>query len=246
MKLRMLTTITALFIAGATASPALAQNRDTREPMGVSSEASADTSDTALANQSLRANDVSTFDVLGFKLGMAPREITRVARQVNMVRKYRRPALTNTFEALATMEANRTLSQPLPVPAGQVIIHEVGITPDGSHMEINFYATPDGSRASYYKYSTKPNGQTRDQLKQTIIAKYGKPDWDMGDQMFWCGGVPECRNVPEGNDRMKVYMSDDVVTFTLRRADNYGKKMEQALKDRAKAIAAGASKPMAF
>lgn len=245
MKFKILTALAALTLTS-TASPTVAQTNDMREDLGVSSEASADTSDTSLSSQTLRTGDVSTFDILGFKLGMAPREITRVARQVNMVRKYRRPSLINSFEALATQEANRTLSQPLPVPAGQVIVQEIGVTPDGSHMEINFYATPEGSRASSYKYSTKPNGQTRDQLRQAIIAKYGKPDWDMGYQMFWCGGVPECRNVPKGNDRMKVYMSDDAIVFELRRADNYDAKIKKALTDRAKAIAVAASKPMAF
>lgn len=246
MKFTIPAALAALLMMGTAVSPATAQSHDASEELGASPQASADTSDTSLSSQSLRTGDVSTFDILGFKLGMAPREITRVARKTGMVRKYRKPALTGTFEALATQEANRTLSRRLPVPAGQAIVQEVGVTPDGSHMEMVFHVTRDGSRASSYTYSTSPNGQTRDQLRQAIIAKYGKPDWDMGYQMFWCGGVPECRNVPKSNDRMKVYMSDQVVTFNLRRGDSYHTSIEQTIKDRAKAIAAGAGAPAAF
>ena len=244
MKFKMLLAIAAALSMGA--SPAISQSKVPGRVFAASPAAAADTTDSNLAEKPLQKGNVETFDVLGLKLGMSPRETSRIAQEKMIKGFYDKPSLMDTFEAKAVKKANSTLTTRLPVPTGQTILSDRGVTSDGGGIEVIFMQTREGPKLYNISYNTLTQGQTRDQLREAVIAKYGKPDWDMGYQMFWCGGKPRCSGVGDDADRFKVYMDERSIYFSLYRGDNYNRNAAKAIDDRAAELSGKASKPVAF
>jgi hypothetical protein len=203
-----------------------------------------DASDSALSTSSLRRNDVMSYDLLGFKLGMTPREVGRVGDK-KRIRRVMGPSVTGDFDLEATRIANRSLSRRVSDRSKRQLAIAYGQLPDGGRVQLDFALEQTGPKLSLMTYNTKPQGQSREQIRAALIAKYGQPDWDMGYQMFWCNGIPKCSG---GYDqpRFQVFMDDTQVMFTLNRGSAYTKRVDAALNARAAEIAGRNGKPLAF
>lgn len=202
-----------------------------------------DPSDTALERVALAPRQIATFDLLGFKLGMSPREVGRVASK-RKVYQSRDPQLQGSFEVQATALANQSLSRPVSARSRSRPQFVYGITKDRGQVTFEFAPEASGPKLELISYTAPLNGQTKAQLQTALAAKYGAPEVSSFGKLYWCQGMRNCQSAP--GDKLSVFIGETTVDMALSRSVQYHDQVQAALKARASQIAAQKGKPVAF
>jgi hypothetical protein len=196
-----------------------------------------DPSDSALEQTAIQPRRVQTFDIMGYKLGMSPREVIRISRKVKSYRRWNSIFLTTgTFELEASRRANYQLNRPVAKSSKVQISKTQGFLPDGSSMLLTFTLEPSGPKLSEIAYTTKLNGMSEEQFISAATAKYGPYD---GKVLLyaWRNGV---RDMLRQGKEPYLFVSVDggTVNMTLHQSSDYLNAAEAKLKARAQEIAA--------
>jgi hypothetical protein len=203
-----------------------------------------DPSDSALENAALVRRQVATFDVLGFRLGMTPREFSRVAKKRKIYRA-QTPSFSGSLEVEAARLANEKLNRPVTKRSKFNLVRAYGVTKDKGQINVDFALEQTGPKLSKLWYSLKTNGQTKAQIEASLIAKYGPFDRAQNDALYWCASMKGCQFV-ENEDRLRVWIGDSDMSIELYRSSGYENRTKAALVARSNQIAAQAGKPVAF
>lgn len=202
-----------------------------------------DPSDTALEGVALAPRQISTFDLLGFKLGMSPREVGRVARK-RKVYQSRDPQLQGSFEVQATALANERLSRSVFARSKSNPKFVYGITKDRGQVNFEFAPEASGPKLELITYTALLNGQTKSQVQAALTAKYGVPEVSALGKLFWCQGMRNCQSA--SGDTFSVFFGETTVDMALSRSNQYHDQIRASLNARASQIAAQKGKPVAF
>lgn len=169
------------------------------------SETSDDVYETSLASEPIVPNDVRSFDVRGFKLGMSPREIRRVARREGIKAKSL-PITSLDWNATVTENANQSLGVRSPIRRTQIWREQSGGDRFGNSIFLKASLRREGgSELTTIDYSFKAEGQTRDEIRSALIKKYGKPCTNTDTSMAW--GVCSKEPFDRGVDRNSPFMT---------------------------------------
>ena len=162
--------------------------------------------DTELASRPLVKGDVRTFDVAKFKLGMAAREVARIAAAAGMRTNSGNhgmvpfdPALHGiqvpSFQTrVATAAARQHRAPPRPAKVvGEVTL----VAANGDKAVVHFFTTEDGPRVSAVTFITSFFGATPKVYLDALTAKYGRPkESSISGELLsarWCAaGDPQC------------------------------------------------------
>ncbi|QAY80244.1 hypothetical protein [Sphingosinicella sp. BN140058] len=203
----------------------------------------ADPSDTTLEQSALARGDITSFDILGYRLGMAPREVLRVSKKRGVF-SYGAPITTGSFEVEATRIANRSLNRTVNRSSKVQLAGTMGQMENGSTFVFTFGLEPTGPKLSSLKYSTNRNGQTKDAIMASLVAKYGPYTYDRDYAVFWC--KPTKHDCDYGSAHMTAQIDDQKLTISITRPKSYTTELQQQLEKRAAAIAAQQGGKVAF
>jgi hypothetical protein len=180
-----------------------------------------------------------TFDILGTKLGMSSNELNRVARKNNILANGHNSG--GDFESVARNLASVKLGHPVPVKNKSYWRDGGGRTQRGATFLFKTTLQPDGIKLSSIFYTAPLGSQTREELIQSLEAKYGKPTFLRGD-VFWCSSraamkETDCLEAPY------LHLSTDARTMSLHlnQGSAYFKKAENALNERVEQIVRSSS-----
>lgn len=183
-----------------------------------------------------------TFDILGTKLGMSSNELNRVARKNNILANGHNSG--GDFESVARNLASFKLSHPVPGKNKSYWRDGGGRTQKGATFTFRTTLQPDGIKLSSIFYTAPLGSQTRDELIQSLEAKYGKPTFQRSD-VLWCSSrtamkETDCLETPY------LHLSTDERTMSLHlnQGSAYFKKAENTLNERVEQIVrSSAAKP---
>lgn len=152
------------------------------------SELSSDTFDTNLANQPPLPGDVTSFDIRGFKLGMSPREVRRVARKERF-RATVAPTTSIGWDARVIEEANKGLSKKLRADPKSIWVGQIGADSLQNSIELRSTLTRAGSVVIKIEYRFRSESQTSEEIQAAAIKKYGQPCRNPNDvdksSLYW-------------------------------------------------------------
>lgn len=203
-----------------------------------------DPSDSALERVAVVPRRVATFDVLGFRLGMTPREFSRVSRRQKVYRAAD-PSFAGSFEVEAARLTNEKLNRPVMKRSKSNLVRAVGNARGKGQLSFDFTLEPTGPKLSKLYYALKTNGQTKAQIESALAAKYGPFDRAQDGALYWCASMKGCQFV-EKEDRLRVWIGDNSMSMQLYRSFDYLDRAKATLVARANQIAAQAGKPVAF
>lgn len=205
-------------------------------PAGVLAD---DPSDTALERAPMVQRRVGSFDVRGFRLGMSPREVGRIADREGFVRHSNDSLLTTgSFEVEATRIANARLNRPLERTSSLQLKVAQGSDAVGNRLSCEFTLEPDGPRLSHLEYTTRLDGSTRQQAVDALVRKYGpitRTRMSAPDDVSWSNASGPLDN---SSPRMTAVIRDDRMTLFLTRSLDYTQAAQKRLEERAAQIAA--------
>ncbi len=194
---------------------------------------SEDQSDTQLTTTTLAKGRVQSFDILGFRLGMSPREVARVAGKRGVHRGVVGPSFSGSFELEATGIANVQLNKPIIKRSRSYLETAFGESDRGEQFIFTFTLEPGGPKLSRLNYEARLNGQTPEQVHSALIAKYGP----LTDSYRWCSdgcGMLGARTAPF----MTMNIFNSKLTLTLDAGQRYSDNARRVLEARAQQIAA--------
>ncbi len=193
-----------------------------------------DSSDSRLEATGLTNGRVRSFDVLGFKLGMSPREVSRIASRRGIHRGAAAAQLSGSFDLEATSLANVQLNKAVIRHSPTYLATAFGTSNRGESFIFSFTLEPTGPKLSRLVMEAKLNGQTPEQVRSALFAKYGKP----GEDWRWCDG--SCSNVlgPPSSAHLDYNIFGSTLTLTLDAGKAYATGAQKALEARAQQIAA--------
>lgn len=197
-----------------------------------------DASDSALAQTPLVARRVATFDVRGFKLGMSPRELGRVADRQHFRRRWNDLFLTQgTFEVEATRLANFQLNRPVNRTDKAQLKSVQGSDPAGAVVTFEFTSEPSGPKLSRMVYVARLDGATRQQTIDALVAKYGTPvKKDLSiDYMAWSDTSSP---LDTSSPTLSAIVDGSRMTLTLTQSLDHQQAARGRLAARAREIAA--------
>mgnify|MGYP001342445374 CR=1 FL=1 len=202
--------------------------------------------ETSLSEMPIQKTNPETFDILGLKLGMSPREVIKISKK-NKIFRRGSPSTTGTFELEATRIANRSLSKPISTTSKVIISGASGLTQNGGEISLRFYNMPSGPILGEIKYKAKLNGQTWEGFKQSLASKYGNPTvstkgYMENEFLAWCSSSAACRPnsityTPKG-PQLTVIDFGESIEFRLESGRQLYEAEQAALKARAAEIAA--------
>ena len=197
---------------------------------------SEDPSDSRLEGTPLIASKVETFDVLGFKLGMSPREVARIAARNEIYSGPGGAQLTGSFDMEAAEIANRELVRPTETRSKTYVATAFGESRRGESFIFHFTLESTGPKLSRLNMEAKLNGQTAEQIRAAFISKYGPITPTNNPYRFLIWGdscmAPNCKAVLEAS----VFGSK--ISIKLDRGTAYENQMRAALEARSKEVAA--------
>ena len=127
-----------------------------------------------------KAADVRSFDVMGMKLGMSVAEIEAAAVASGLVEKGRMKA--PSFEQAVALRWKQVVD-----PKNYRGLRKLEFESGAQHVEVDFVATPDGSKAYMVHYIITDPDLSPDKLSEELEERYGPPDkqtaraWTWGD-----------------------------------------------------------------
>jgi hypothetical protein len=204
-----------------------------------------DPSDSAIEQTPLMPRRVETFDVLGYKLGMSPREALRISGKKGVYRKWNSTFLTSgSFEVEAARIANYQLNRPVEASSKSQVKVASGVTMDGSSIYLTFTLEPTGPKLSNIEYTAKRNGSTEEKIVADLVRKYG--NYDTKRLVYaWRNGAKEPAQESR-NASMLAGMEESTVSITLSQSSDYQIRARKALEQRAQAVAAQKGGGVAF
>ena len=162
------------------------------------------------AAKPLIKGDLRTFDVSGFKLGMSPADVQRVASAAHLLASdgHRRLPFDSDrhgtrgadFKLNVARAAALRLGQPR--PSGPTVVSEVLLYgPTGEKYYVDFLPMESGPQLSTVLLIASSKGNTPKSFLDAVVAKYGKPPQaQVGvDRFFakWCSrGFATCDDGP--------------------------------------------------
>ena len=175
-----------------------------------------------------------TFDILGIKLGMSSNELNRVARQNNILANGHNSG--GDFESVARNLASVKLGHPVPVKHRSYWRDGGGRTQKGATFLFTTTLQPDGIKLSSIFYTAPLGSQTKEELIQSLEAKYGKPNFQRGD-VFWCSPraamkEADCLEAPY----LQLSTDERTMSLYLNQGSAYFKKAENTLNERVEQI----------
>lgn len=195
-----------------------------------------DASDTALEHVPIIRRRVESFDILGFKLAMSPREVNRIARRQGIRRQWNTIyTVTGSFELEATRLANVQLNDAITKRSRNYVRNTGGLTRDGSSILFTFTLEPAGPKLSQIDYKAKRDGMDEDQLLASMERKYGPRDAKTSD-LIWSNGAATIKAQDTGA-KMLVIRGGTTVDMTLRASNDYVAAARRRLENRALEIA---------
>lgn len=204
-----------------------------------------DATDSRLENGTIALRKVETFDVLGFRLGMTPREVARVAGRQHFRRGPNDVVdTTGSFEVEATALANQQLNRPTTARSRTYLLRTEGSTPDGSHIALTFTLEPSGPRLSLIQYRARLNGMTKAQFAAALVKKYG-PYLPGGGSFVWVN-PPATLGVWYPSPSLFGIVSESSASLDLSAAQKYRDEMKRRLEARAQQIAASKGSGVRF
>jgi len=236
-----------------TASTTAPQDADAGDEAGdlVSFSALAsDPSDSQLELAAIRPGDPMSFDVLGLKLGMSPREVRRVSKKKKIKRGVGYPDQSGDFELEATKKANSTLSKKVSDSSKWQWRGGYAKPANGAYMHISTILTPRGPKVSDVIYTPSMEGQTQEEFLAALKQKYGQPTRSAGTGMWryalWC--TPGAKKCEEYSDKpvLHVAYSDRDVKMKLFMGMDAEKAAEAAIEQRAVQIRSNTGRKVAF
>ena len=209
-----------------------------------------DPNDTNLEQAAIRSGDPMSFDVLGIKLGMSPRELGRVAKKMKIKHGNAYPITSGDLEFEATRIANSTLSKKVS-DSSKILWRSNHAEPsNGAYMHIETNLTPLGPQISNVQYNPRLEGQTQDEFLAALKQKYGQPTSAKSTggwrSAIWCTrGAARC-SFASDKPVLAVFYSDSFAEMTLSMGSDAKNAAEAALKRRASEIRAGTGRKVSF
>lgn len=192
--------------------------------LGVSDE-SFDTFDTNLGDRPFDPNDVLSFEVRGFKLGMSPREVRRIARREGFKASIA-PLTSADWDYRVTKAANETLSRKLADSSKRIWTGQNGTDDSGNFVSLRSSITKAGSLVTSISYEFVSEGQTRAEIQQAVIEKYGSPCLEEVGYVYW-GTCTSSGYVDKNFPNLTLYVGGGLVRNKLR--IEYGLAFSQKL-----------------
>lgn len=210
--------------------------------------------DPGLTSRPLVKGDLRTFDVTGFKLGMSPADVQRVAAAAHLLASDGHQRLPFDPERLGTRGADFKLNVARaaafrlgqPRPSGPTVVTEVLLYgPTGERYEINFLPMESGPQLSTVLLIGSSKGNTPKSFFDAVVAKYGKPPTAelRADRFFasWCSrGFAICDDGPWFMVRTDDHEEQVKLTVGDRARIDLDRRIEAA---GAAAAASAATKP---
>lgn len=226
-------------IAMATAA-ATAQADDTAEAteMVPASVVVDDPSDTGLERAAILPRRVETFDVRGFKLGMSPREVGRIAKRERFRRRWNSVfQTTGTFELEAARLANQKLNRPVERSSKSQLSKVQAFDPAGNEVNVEFTLEPAGPRLSRLTYNAKLDGSTPVQAGSALVKRYGNATEGQPGlgHMSWRNSA---RAYDLASPRLNAVIDEDSIMLFLDQSVDYGKEAFRHMEARAAELAA--------
>lgn len=192
-------------------------------------------------------NDVATFEVGGFKLGMSPEEVERIAIArglttdvANVFKPFSSPTAyqtVDTFESSVARLVATRLGTTLP-PRVRVIQKANLADSNGSKWTITFSPMERGAAVNAILYNTSARGNSVNTIMATLQDRYGPTP---GKSTQWCGpGDPTCEYRPS----LKANISADQISLIIQSGMMESLALQKKIESRAvKDAAAKAKKP---
>ncbi|RYY18159.1 MAG: hypothetical protein EON55_00170 [Alphaproteobacteria bacterium] len=195
-----------------------------------------DASDSNLDRLPVVRRRVESFDILGFRLGMSPREVGRIAHRQGVRRQpttiY---AVTGSFELEATRLANAQLDEQVARHSRNYLRNTGGVTRDGTSVSFTFTLQPSGPKLSGIDYKAKRNGVPDQELVASLERKYGPHDARTSDYV-WSNGASTVAGRNAGAT-LFVNFGGPTVDMKLSASNDYVVEARKSLEDRAAQIA---------
>lgn len=239
---------TAPSTASSVSAPAQPQQmKDEADELVPMSALADDPSDTVLEQTSIRAGDPMSFDVLGLKLGMSPREVRRVSKK-KKIYKDGYPKLSGDFEFEATVLANTALSKAVKDRSKFYWRGGYAKPSNGAYMNLETILTPQGPQLSLVSYNPPLEGQTPEEFLAALKAKYGSPTVSNAawKTYIWCSRGAPCDSAFGPKPTLYVQIGKTSADMTLFIGQEGKRAADAALERRAVAIRGATGRKAAF